>query len=138
MATTVPTVPATHADMLQSDIAMLATIGASGVPQVTAIWFLADEDGLVKLSLNTARQKVKNLQRTPECTLFFLDRANPRRTLEIRARAEVVPDPDYVFGDKLGKKYGTDVRTRDKPGERRVMVILHPVRIVATDLSRPH
>lgn len=138
MATTVPTVPETHADMLQADIAMLATIGASGVPQVTATWFLADDDGSIKLSLNTARQKVKNLLRTPECTLFFLDRANIRRTLEVRARAELVPDPDYVFGDKLGKKYGADVRTRDKPGESRVMVILHPLRIVATDLSRPH
>jgi len=131
------TIPESHADLAQSDIAMLATIGRDGVPQVTAIWFMLDEDGLVKLSLNAARQKVKNLQRTVECTLFVLDRQNPRRTLEVRARAEIMPDPDYVFADRFGKKYGgADLRTRDKPGESRVQVILHPLRVVATDIGR--
>jgi hypothetical protein len=37
----------------------------------------------VKLSLNTARQKVRNLRERPECTLFILDRANPYRTLAL-------------------------------------------------------
>ena len=130
------TFPETHHDLLQTDVAMLATVGRDGYPQVTAIWFLFDDNGMIRLSLNTARQKVKNLQAHPECTLFILDRANPGRTLEVRARAELTPDPDYVFADKLGRKYGADVRKMDRPGEQRVAVTLHPIKVNAIDLSR--
>lgn len=86
----------------------------------------------MKLSLNTARQRTKNLIARPECTLFILDRANPFRTLEIRARAEIAPDDGYDFADKVGRKYNTGLRTMDKPGERRVAVTLRPVKVVAT------
>jgi hypothetical protein len=103
---------------------------------VTALWFLFGEDGVVKLSLNTTRQKVKNLQKRPECTLFILDRANSARTLEIRARAVLQPDPDYAFADQLGRKYGADLRRMDRPGEHRVVVTLEPIKVHAIDLSR--
>ncbi len=123
------TIPESHQDLLTTDVAMLATIAPDGYPQVTATWFLLDDDGVVKLSLNTTRQKVKNLRRHPECTLFVLDLANPYRTLEIRARAELHPDDDYCFADKLGRKYGADLRTMDQPGERRLIVSLQPIRV---------
>src|ERR1051326_5280702 len=122
--------PESHQDLLKADVAMLATIGRDGYPQVTALWFLFDEDGTLKLSLNTTRQKVKNLQKHPECTLFILDTANPYRTLEIRARAEITPDADYTFARKLGAKYGgADLQSRDRPGETRVVVALHPIKV---------
>lgn len=122
--------PASHQDLLKADVAMLATIGHDGYPQVTALWFLFDDDGILKLSLNTTRQKVKNLQAHPECTLFILDTANPYRTLEIRAHAEITPDPDYTFAKKLGAKYGgADLRTNDRPGDTRVVVALQPVKV---------
>lgn len=108
---------------------MLATLGPDGFPQVTATWFLLDDDGTVKLSLNTSRQKVKNLDKNPECTFFVLDRANPYRTLEIRARAAISPDVDYAVADKVGKKYGMDVRAMDQPGQYRVVVSLTPVKV---------
>ena len=60
-------IPASHHDLLRNDVAVLTTIGSDGFPQVTALWFLADEQGTVRLSLNTSRQKVKNLQTHPEC-----------------------------------------------------------------------
>jgi PPOX class probable F420-dependent enzyme len=108
----------------------LATLGPDSYPQVTALWFLLDDDGIIKLSLNTARQKVKNLQARPECTLFILDPANPYRTLEICARATITPDTDYAFAQKLGAKYGgVDLRSSDRPGETRVVVALQPVRV---------
>jgi PPOX class probable F420-dependent enzyme len=123
-------VPESHKDLLAADVAVLATHGEDGYPQVTALWFLFDEeDDLIKLSLNTARQKVKNLQARPECTLFIVDPTNPYRTLEVRARAVIVPDDDYTLGDRLGNKYGANLREIDQPGERRVAIILHPVKI---------
>ncbi len=56
------TFPESHQDLLKAEVAMLATIGPDGYPQVTALWFLFDEDATLKLSLNSTRQKVKNLQ----------------------------------------------------------------------------
>ncbi|MGH3599039.1 MAG: PPOX class F420-dependent oxidoreductase, partial [Pseudonocardiaceae bacterium] len=113
---------------------VLATVGSDGRPQVSAVWFLA-EDGMVRFSLNTARQKVKNLQRNPACTVFILDLANPMRYLEVRGDAEISPDSDYGFADRVGARYGTDLRNMDTPGESRVIVSVRPVKINAVDLS---
>jgi PPOX class probable F420-dependent enzyme len=123
-------IPDSHRDLLSAQVAVLGTIGASGRPQLSAIWFLAEGD-TVKLSLNTARQKVKNLQANPGASLLIVDPANPYRYLELRGDAEISPDPDYVFADKVGAKYGgADLRERDKPGDVRVVVTINPTRVV--------
>lgn len=123
-------IPETHKDLLKANVAVLTTIGQDEYPQVTALWFLFDDDETIRISLNTTRQKVKNLQAHPECTFFVLDTANPYRTLEIRARATIAPDQDYTFAKKLGAKYGgADVSANDKPGESRVVVSLEPVKV---------
>lgn len=131
-----PTVPDSHRDLLDAATAILATNGADGKPQVTAVAFLFDPaDQRVKISLNDTRQKVKNLRRDPNATLFILDPANPYRTLEIRGRAELRPDSDFAFVAVAGAKYGQDFRVHDKPGETRSVVTLHPSRIVATRIG---
>ena len=96
--------PESHRDLLDGQVASLATIGRNGFPQVTEIWFLHD-DGEIKLSLNTARLKTRNLQRDPKCSLLLLDLENPYRYLEVRGHAQVEPDDDYEFANKLGAKY---------------------------------
>jgi PPOX class probable F420-dependent enzyme len=121
-------IPQSHRDLLEAPVAVLATQGADGYPQVSALWFVF-EDNTLKISLNTSRQKTKNLQRHPECTLFILDPSNPYRTIEIRARAEVVPDTEGEVVARVQEKYGADVRENDRPGESRVAVTLQPVKI---------
>jgi PPOX class probable F420-dependent enzyme len=123
-------IPASHRDLLEkSQVVILATEGADGFPQVTANWFLVDEDGRVRLSLTDTRQKIKNMQRRPEATLFFIDPENPYRTLEMRSRVEIALDPDYAFADRVGAKYGADVRTFDQPGLTRLVVTFDPVKV---------
>jgi PPOX class probable F420-dependent enzyme len=124
-----PDVPESHKDLLQAPIAVLATNGRDGQPQVSALWFLYDHDGKIKISLNNSRQKVRNLQRDPRCTLFIADPKNPYRTLEIRARASLAPDRDYAFAEHFGKKYdNADLRKMDQPGQSRVVVTLEPLK----------
>jgi PPOX class probable F420-dependent enzyme len=127
-------IPDSHRDLLDLPVATLATIGSDGRPQLSGVWFLA-EDGWPKVSLNTTRQKVRNLRDRPACTLFLLDLANPYRYLEIRGDAELTPDDDYAFADRVGGKYGADLRVNDKPGERRVVVTINPSRVRAVDMS---
>jgi PPOX class probable F420-dependent enzyme len=126
--------PESHQDLLDGQVASLATIGRNGYPQVTEIWFLYD-DGELKLSLNTSRLKTRNLQRDPRCTLLLLDLANPYRYLEVRGNASIDPDDDYTFANKVGAKYNADLKVHDQPGESRVVVTLEPTNVYAVDMS---
>jgi len=127
-------VPETHLDLLDAATAVLATIGPDGRPQLTAVWFLRDGDD-VRLSLNSDRQKVKNLVANPAVTLFVLDPDTPSRYLEIRGDAVIEDDPDYAFAERVGTKYGADLRSFDADGARRVVVTLRPERVNAVDMA---
>jgi hypothetical protein len=108
--------PASHRDLLDGQVASLATIGRNGFPQVTELWFLHD-DGELKLSL------------------FLLDLENPYRYLEVRGTARVEPDDDYEFANKLGAKYNADLKVHDQPGESRVVVTIEPANVYPVDMS---
>lgn len=132
-----PTIPESHQDLLQSQVATLATVGRDGRPQQSEVWFLAENDGTVKVSLNSSRQKTKNLLANPVVGLLILDLAGPHRYLELRGDATLEPDPDYEFADRVGAKYGgADLRSVDRPGESRYVVTIVPTRVNAVDMSR--
>jgi PPOX class probable F420-dependent enzyme len=126
-------VPDSHLDLLAAEFATLATIGEDGYPQLSEVWFLA-QDGQIAISLNTTRQKTMNLQVDPTCALLILDLANPYRYVEIRGTAQVVADEDLEFARKVGAKYHADLREHDAPGDRRVVVRIIPVRVRAVDM----
>jgi PPOX class probable F420-dependent enzyme len=133
---TTPEIPDSHKDLLSGQVAVLGTIGASGRPQLSGTWFLAEGD-TVKISLNTTRQKVKNLQANPKVSLIIMGDP-PYRYVELRGEAEITPDDDYEFADKVGAKYGADLRTMDKPGETRVVVTIKPVRVITWGGAAEH
>jgi len=128
-----PAIPDSHRDLLDGQFATLATVGDDGRPQLSEVWFLAD-DGGVAISLNTSRQKTKNLTARKGCCVFLLDVANPYRYLEIRGDAELEPDDDYRFADRVGQKYGSDLREHDGPGDKRVVIRIRPQRINAVNM----
>ena len=128
-----PEIPASHRDLLKGDFATLGTVGPDGRPQLSEVWFLAEGD-TVGISLNTSRQKTKNLRANPAANLFLLDVAVPYRYLELRGDAEVTPDDDYSFAEKVGAKYHADLRQHDQPGQSRVKVVIRPVRVNAVDM----
>ena len=129
-------VPESHAELLQSPLATLATVGPDGRPQLSTVWFLA-EDGQIHFSLNTNRQKVKNLQANSAVGVHIQDTTNPIRYLEVRGDARIEPDDDYVFAERLAAKYGgLDLRAMDAGASgRRVVVTVEPSRINAIDLA---
>ncbi|MBX6752104.1 MAG: PPOX class F420-dependent oxidoreductase [Micromonosporaceae bacterium] len=126
--TDVMQVPEGYRDLLDAQYATMATIDPTGRPQLSYVWFLA-EDGKVKVSLNTQRKKVRNLRRNPACTVFIIDPANPGRYLEIRGDARIEPDDNYEFASRVGAKYNADLRAFDGPGQQRVVVTVEPVRV---------
>ncbi len=126
--------PESHSDLLDAEVASLATIDGKGYPQVTEIWFLHD-DGELKISLNDSRLKTRHLKARPQCSLFLLDLENPYRYMEVRGNARIEPDDDYAFARKVGAKYGgADLSEHDGPGERRVVVTIEPVNIFPVNM----
>ncbi|SOD74958.1 PPOX class probable F420-dependent enzyme [Jatrophihabitans sp. GAS493] len=125
-------IPESHRDLLDAAIpAALATVGAAGYPQVTAIWVIRDGDTVVS-SLAGARQKLKNLRAHPQATIFVLDPTNPYRTLEIRGDVTIEPDPDLITLTRVLEAYGTDLQSFDGLLEDRNTVTLRPGRVVTT------
>ena len=62
----------------------------------------------------------------------MLDPANTQRYLEVRADADVVPDPDYRVRDAVGAKYHMPPIV-EPPGTERVTVRLRPTRVRTLD-----
>jgi len=133
-----PDIPKTHHHLLDARYATLATVGASGRPQLSTVYFVATADGTVKLSVNETRQKTKNMVANSKVSLQIQDSDDSFRYLELRGDAAVEPDDDYAFADRLGAKYdGLDLRHMDRPGERRTVVTINLTRVRAVDMRQP-
>lgn len=126
-------VPETHHDFLDAaGVTALVTIDANGRPQTTAVWYLVDEDGELKTSVDGSRQKFKNASANPAISFFFVDPANPFRTLEIRGDAEIEKDGEgFPFLERLVKKYGATSDQILATGRDRHVLTIKPWRVVA-------
>jgi PPOX class probable F420-dependent enzyme len=127
-------VPDSHRDLVDANIGTLATTDGDGRPQLSPVWFLF-EDGTLRISLNAARQKTKNLERNAACSFLILDLSNPYRYLELRGVAQIEPDPDFAFAAKVGTKYDINPTAFDQPGEARVIVTIETSKVIAVDMS---
>ncbi|MCL2515050.1 MAG: PPOX class F420-dependent oxidoreductase [Microbacteriaceae bacterium] len=123
-------IPADHLDLVQRPgVVTLTTIGPSGYPQSSAIWFTLGEDGLVRTSLTKVRQKYRNLAARPVASYFWIDPANPYRTLEVRGDVRIEEDTDLSYIRALAARYGTTPEAAGIPLDDRVIVTLLPTRI---------
>ena len=127
-------VPESHRDLLETQVATLATVDPQGFPQLTAVWFVVDGDEL-RISLNESRRKTRNLRERPECSVFVLDLQNPYRYLEIRGRARVEPDEGGALVRAVEQKYDADLTAYDEPGDTRVAVTIEPVKVHAVAMG---
>ena len=126
-------IPESHRDLLDAEVATLATVDDKGFPQLTEVWFVHDE-GTVRISLSSGRYKTRNLQERPQCSLLILDLQNPYRYLELRGRARIEEDDGSLI-ERVKEKYQADVREFDAPGERRLAVTIEPVKVRAVAMG---
>jgi PPOX class probable F420-dependent enzyme len=126
------TIPTEFKDLLDTGVATLATVTPGGYPQLTAVWFIV-EDGDIRVSLNKSRAKYKFLLANPKATFFIIDPENTMRTLEVRGDALVEDDDDYAAADRVGAKYGADLRAFDAPGVGRAIVTIKATKVIATN-----
>ena len=127
--------PDSHRDLLDAQVASLATIGGDGFPQMTEVWFLHDDDEL-KLSLNTRPSEDPKSREAAEVQPDDSSTSRTRTAISWCAgNARIDPDDDYAFADKLGAKYSADVKVHDQPGDKRVVVTIEPTKVYPVDMS---
>jgi PPOX class probable F420-dependent enzyme len=119
--------PESHRDLLEAaNIAVFTAVTPKGPLQSTAIWYLLDDDGKLKMTSTGDRRKVRNLQADPRVAVFFMDPKSPYRTLEVRGIATIALDVDLVLQTKVGVKYDDDVTSHDPPGTVRHVITIEP------------
>ena len=124
-------IPESHRDLTDRKVCVLSTLGSSGYPQSTAIWFMLDDDGIIRTSLLNTRQKYTNLRAHPKATIFVIDPTNQYRTLEARCDVVVADDTDLSMMRRIVEFYGQDFDTFPAPREGRVKVDFIPRRVIA-------
>ena len=122
--------PESFRELLESPgVCVISTIEPDGTPQSSAAWYLLGDDGKLRLSLNSTRRKLRNLQRNPGVSVLFVDPQNLNRTLELRGSARLELDEDRSFRDTVGAKYGADLSVHDGPTDERYIVTIEPTRV---------
>jgi PPOX class probable F420-dependent enzyme len=123
------TIPRGLEDLLDAKVASLTTLGRSGDPQATLVWFAYNRElARFQLSLSDDRVKVRNLIARPKVSLLIFDPADQFRYLDVRGTARTEPDEGFAWADAfITPKYGADVR--NFPGANRLVVTIEPQNI---------
>lgn len=121
-------VPASHAAILKTKtLVFVATVNASGAPQVSPVWFDTEGD-LIRLNSAKGRLKDKNMRARKKVSLALVDPENMYRWLGIQGTVvEVTEQGADAHIDGLAKKYlGKDTYPNRRPGEVRVIYKIRP------------
>ncbi|MBO0811549.1 MAG: PPOX class F420-dependent oxidoreductase [Microlunatus sp.] len=124
-------IPERFGDLLTTRaVAIIATLGRTGAPQQTPIWFVWDGEH-VRFSLVEGRQKLRNLRRDPRVAVTIIDPAQPTRYVELRGEVtELQPDPEQELEKAAAIKYAGEW-TEVEPGVPRFAATLTPSRITS-------
>ncbi len=124
-----------RARLLAPNFWHLATVGPDGTPQVSPMWVdIESRDGGEYVMVNTSvgRVKEENLRRNPSVSLSHIDTKNPYDRAEIRGRVVRFVEGEEAERamDRLTRKYiGEERYPWLLPGERRLMILIEPVRV---------
>ena len=114
---------------LDRNFGAVATIRPDGTPHVTPVW--VDYDGEhVLFNTATGRAKWHHMQRDPRVTIEVYAQDDPYEYVTVSGTVELeVSDAANDHIDKLSEKYtGNPKFQSHRPGERRVIVRVTPVR----------
>lgn len=133
MSPSSPTLPETHADLLQRPLfAHLATVRPDGSPQSSVMWFAWDGDR-IQITHTKTRQKFANLAREPRVAMSIADPDDEYRMIEVRGVVESTVDDDATasFYKGLQARYGMDYEVTDIPV--RVVITIRPTKYVTVE-----
>ena len=115
-------------------IAVVATVGKSGAPQLTPLWY-GIRDGRITLSTTKQTVKYTNLLRDDRITLCFYSEPAARDFATVWGHAEI-SDDESIWPETraIVERYTTpervEARMRDLRTQNRVIVTLEPDRVL--------
>ena len=119
--------------LLESNVAILSTVGPKNRPHAVPIWFLY-EDGTIVMTAGARSQKVRNIARNAEVALTVDRRSLPYYAVMVQGPAEIGPPPSddlrrriavRYLGEELGQRY-TSMGT----SEGTVTILVRPAKIM--------
>ncbi|MFE3825106.1 PPOX class F420-dependent oxidoreductase [Streptomyces sp. NPDC059092] len=134
---------AVRARLRAPNIWYVATVFADGAPQVSPMWVDLEGEGELTFNTSVGRVKEENLRRDPRVCLSHADAADPFDRVQISGEVARFVDGREAHDrmDRLARKYlGGEGFEWIMPGERRVAVIVRPVKvrhIVGVERFRP-
>ncbi|MCX4508111.1 TIGR03618 family F420-dependent PPOX class oxidoreductase [Streptomyces anulatus] len=134
---------AVRARLRAANIWYVGTVFADGAPQVSPMWVDLEGDGELTFNTSKGRVKEENLRRDPRVYLSHADAVDPFDRVQISGEVTrfVEGDEAHERMDRLARKYlGSERFEWNMPGERRVAVIVRPVKvrhIVGVERFRP-
>ncbi|AVH22840.1 pyridoxamine 5'-phosphate oxidase family protein [Nocardia cyriacigeorgica] len=126
--------------LTRSRVATLATLGASGAPHLTAMWYAlidAPDGGLPELWFETKAksQKAVNMRRDPRvtCMVEAGQTYDTLRGVSIEGRAEIIDDPEKLFavGVSVWERYTGPYSEEMRPFVETMLNKRVAVRVVA-------
>ncbi len=121
--------PNEYLDLLKDETKaylFLATIMSDGSPQVTPVWFNADDEYIL-INTNEGRVKDKNMKVRPRVALVIQDPKSPDRYIGIRGQvAEYVREGADEHINRLSLKYD-NVPWEYKEGQKRIIYKIKPI-----------
>jgi len=109
----------------------LGTVGPTGAPQVSPMWFEYDAaTNTLRFTHTSQRQKYRNLQRNPAMSSAIMDPTKPTRYVEARGRLlEVISDAGGEYYKHLQERYG--FKRYDSPDDDvRVILVMSIEKLV--------
>ena len=121
--------PPEFLDLLKDEVKaylFLATTMADGSPQVTPIWFNADEDYIL-INTNEGRTKDRNMKARPKVALVIQDPNDVYRYLGIRGEiAEHTTQGADEHINQLALKYDNEP-WKYRQGQKRIIYKIKPI-----------
>jgi PPOX class probable F420-dependent enzyme len=111
------------------EFATVATLEPDGRPHLSVVWMGRDGDDIL-FSTIQGRRKTANLQRDPRITVLVYPKDDPYSYLEVRGSAELVDDPQKAYIEAMSQKYLGKPYPWHSDDERRVVVRVHPEKVV--------
>ena len=125
--------PLEYLDLLKDETQaylFLATAMPDGSPQVTPIWFNANDDYIL-INTNEGRTKDRNMKARPKVALVIQDPATPYRYIQIRGEiAEFTTQGADDHINQLSLKYDNKP-WKYREGQKRIIFKIKPTHIDA-------
>jgi PPOX class probable F420-dependent enzyme len=112
--------------------AVVSTTNPDGAPQASVIWVKRDGDDIL-FSTIRGRRKTRNLERDPRASVVLYDPADPYAYVEVRGTVSITEHGGRDLINELSLKYDGKPFPVEGPDRIRVVVRMHPERVVSRD-----